>query len=926
MRSACFKFFLVLLALSATAQTLRAQVNPDTQIRWPVSCNQPNMVYLPESNTCTSLTNLSPSGFAWPPSCSAVGTVYYPSADLCQSPSGTAAGTNGNIQFNQSGIIGGSGASVDAAGNFNTPGTITASGTLTAPTINGTTINAPTINATTTLTAPTINGTTINAPTINATTTLTAPTVNATTISATCSKIYARGDTRCFPGANLSDRITACFGTFSTCDASSDSGSINSTVRLTTGQNLWLPCGITTTNVSPAISDAPDSNNRALDWSIKGCSAIPQAQTVLSPSVHGPILEMTLQDNYVHISGISFNYAVLTGNPQLRDLGYGLDKRGVIPNVPLPTLNSNADDKAIVISGGTTVNDQNLVFQDILVMFAYDGLWDGNYTSTNFTFSGTNSNVVTLERFKGNWLGDGIVTVGVTAGVHDQYTLHEVGCNVAGVASGYGCIYFGSTNSVTMNQVWAWHINDPTASTNLITPVAGFSGMRFDGSTGTADAVDFEADYMTGNVALFFVNNSSMRLTNITNYKNVWGGANAGGGFTQGYIRVGAAGSRVVMTGSNMLNLLASDTCAATAGATYNNVDFWNSGGVLNYNEGQFNAIGAMPSGTGCTPGLASNLGSLTDMGLKWVSAGNYQVQGNLILGFQVLRQQGNLPSNSYVWAVGSIETDNVAQPTINGSASFTGSIAGTTLTISGTVSGTVLANQVLTGLGTSSASFTGSIATGTLTASSVLGTIAVGQSLVGQGIAAGTTITALGTGTGGPGTYTVSPSQTVGGELMNSSNGVLAGTTITGGSGTSWTVSQSQTVASSSMTSGNFVGTSGLPIGHTCTINYRPNGVGSGPTAQYVATAWCNQLAASHGDFEVYTSPPAIVGGEAYVQIFKCDYQGNCTSPGNVVAGGASGTNTIYRCATAGALPAGALTITAGSCGTTTDTGLRVK
>ena len=38
------------------------------------------------------------------------------------------------------------------------------------------------------------------------------------------------------------------------------------------------------------------------------------------------------------------------------------------------------------------------------------------------------------------------------------------------------------------------------------------------------------------------------------------------------------------------------------------------------------------------------------------------------------------------------------------------------------------------------------------------------------------------------------------------------------------------------------------------------------------------------------------------------------------------SGTAVVYRCATAGALPVGALTITAASCGTTTDTGLRTK
>src|ERR1700682_2907077 len=68
-------------------------------------------------------------------------------------------------------------------------------------------------------------------------------------------------------------------------------------------------------------------------------------------------------------------------------------------------------------------------------------------------------------------------------------------------------------------------------------------------------------------------------------------------------------------------------------------------------------------------------------------------------------------------------------------------------------------------------AAFTGSISTTTLTVTSLQsGTIQVGQTLVQvNGVLAGTTITALGTGAGGSnpitalGTYTVSVSQTVG-------------------------------------------------------------------------------------------------------------------------------------------------------------------
>ncbi len=60
-------------------------------------------------------------------------------------------------------------------------------------------------------------------------------------------------------------------------------------------------------------------------------------------------------------------------------------------------------------------------------------------------------------------------------------------------------------------------------------------------------------------------------------------------------------------------------------------------------------------------------------------------------------------------------------------------------------------------------ATFTGSVAGATLTVTAVgSGTLEVGQWLQGAGVTGGTKITALGTGAGGTGTYTVSPSQTV--------------------------------------------------------------------------------------------------------------------------------------------------------------------
>lgn len=131
--------------------------------------------------------------------------------------------------------------------------------------------------------------------------------------------------------------------------------------------------------------------------------------------------------------------------------------------------------------------------------------------------------------------------------------------------------------------------------------------------------------------------------------------------------------------------------------------------------------------------------------------------------------------------------------------AVFTGSISGTTLTVTQISSGTITAHQSLTGIGITAetvitalgtgtggtgtytinlsqtvsaetmtsaavgARFTATIAGTTLTVSAVAtGTIYLGQTLQGAGITAGTIITALGTGTGGIGTYTISTAHTI--------------------------------------------------------------------------------------------------------------------------------------------------------------------
>jgi hypothetical protein len=124
-----------------------------------------------------------------------------------------------------------------------------------------------------------------------------------------------------------------------------------------------------------------------------------------------------------------------------------------------------------------------------------------------------------------------------------------------------------------------------------------------------------------------------------------------------------------------------------------------------------------------------------------------------------------------------------------------------------------------------SSATFTGSITTTTLTVDSVLsGTIAVGQAIFGQGIAQNTVITALGTGTGGAGTYTVSNSQSVATTQINSVDapavvtGSITGTTLTVSAVTSGTLQIGQTIEGAGITDGTIITAFGTGTGGTGT------------------------------------------------------------------------------------------------------------
>ena len=169
----------------------------------------------------------------------------------------------------------------------------------------------------------------------------------------------------------------------------------------------------------------------------------------------------------------------------------------------------------------------------------------------------------------------------------------------------------------------------------------------------------------------------------------------------------------------------------------------------------------------------------------------------------------------------------------------FTGSISGTTLTVTATTGGSINLGMVITSGGT----FTGSISGTVLTVTSITsGVVAVGATITGAGVTP-TTISSFGTGTGGSGTYNIGVSQTVASTTITSTSTVTSGTIITGygtglagGIGT-YTISPSQTVASTTMGAitpgvGSGSGNTVIPINLSTNVLGTSITVGQAPAA----------------------------------------------------------------------------------------------
>lgn len=150
--------------------------------------------------------------------------------------------------------------------------------------------------------------------------------------------------------------------------------------------------------------------------------------------------------------------------------------------------------------------------------------------------------------------------------------------------------------------------------------------------------------------------------------------------------------------------------------------------------------------------------------------------------------------STASTLALNSFTTSSISGTTLTiGAVATGGAFVGQTISGGAIVPGTTILEQLTgtaNGAGTYRVSISQNIASTTITGSgamltvggTVTGYYAVGQTITGSGVTAGSTILARGTGVGVGGTYFVSAAQTVGSQAINATGGLLTvGGTVTG-------------------------------------------------------------------------------------------------------------------------------------------------
>ena len=190
-----------------------------------------------------------------------------------------------------------------------------------------------------------------------------------------------------------------------------------------------------------------------------------------------------------------------------------------------------------------------------------------------------------------------------------------------------------------------------------------------------------------------------------------------------------------------------------------------------------------------------------------------------------------------------------------------------------------------------SSALFTGSISGTTLTVTAVSqGTIAINQALFGLGVTNETVITALGTGTGEVGTYTINQTQTVASTLMNSAavasvlTASMSGTTMTV-TASSGTLYPGQTIQGSTVSANTII----TALGNASVLSQVIASAGTGYAVNDTVTVLGGVYGTTPATYTVST-----IGGSGAVTGLTLTNAGSYTSqPTNDVSTSTSGAGT---------------------------------
>lgn len=190
-----------------------------------------------------------------------------------------------------------------------------------------------------------------------------------------------------------------------------------------------------------------------------------------------------------------------------------------------------------------------------------------------------------------------------------------------------------------------------------------------------------------------------------------------------------------------------------------------------------------------------------------------------------------------------------------------------------------------------SAALFTGSISGTTLTVTAITqGTIAINQALFGANVTNETVITALGTGTGGVGTYTINQTQTVASTLMNSAavasvlTASMSGTTLTV-TASSGTLYPGQTIQGASVSANTII----TSLGNSTVLSQVIATAGTGYAVNDTITVLGGVYGTTPATYTVST-----IGGSGAVTGLTLVNSGNYTSqPTNNVTTSTSGSGT---------------------------------